>query len=322
MAVTNYGGRIVGLYVPDKNGQIVDVNIGRSSIANYTESDEAYFGCIVGRVGNRIAKGKFSLDGNSYTVPTNNGENSLHGGDKGFNQKVWDAEQPDNQTLILTYTSPDREEGFPGNLTTRVTYSLIEDGTVQIAYKATTDKSTVVNLTNHAYFNLNGEGTGTILNHEIQIYADHFVPVNKVFIPTGTIQEVANTPLDFRQLHKIGERIDIDYEQLNFVGGYDHTYVLGKRTVNNMYHAATVRADTSGIVLDVFTQEPGVQFYTGNSMESKNILKSGAKDDYRTAFCLETQHYPDAPNQPDFPSIRLEPKETYQTISQYKFSVQ
>ena len=321
MAITNYGGRIVGLYVPDQNGKMLDIAIGRGSVKEYIESDEAYFGATIGRVGNRIANGKFTLDGKTYTIPTNNGKNALHGGYKGFQDVIWKAEQPDEHTLRLTYTSPDMEEGFPGNLTAVVTYSLTDDNAVNMQYEATTDAPTVVNLTNHAYFNLNGEGSGTILNHILQIYADKFTPVDETLIPTGELRNVKNTPFDFTEPHTIGERVQTENKQLKFGGGYDHNFVLNEAGDSVMNHAATVTGDQSGIVMDVYTEEPGLQFYCGNFMNSEHLLKSGAKDDYRTAFCLETQHFPDSPNQPDFPSIRLDPGDTYKTTSAYRFSV-
>ncbi|ASV29705.1 galactose-1-epimerase [Maribacter cobaltidurans] len=322
MAMTNYGGRIVSLYVPDKNGQLTDVSIGRGSIREYVESAEAYFGATIGRVGNRIAKGKFTMDGIEYSIPTNNNENALHGGYKGFQDVVWDADRPNDHTLVLTYKSPDMEEGFPGNLSAKVTYSITDDNAVRIEYEATTDKPTIVNLTNHTYFNLNGEGSGTILNHSLQLYADKFTPVDEGLIPTGEFKEVKGTPFGFTSPHTIGERIETDNEQVKFGGGYDHNFVLNDKKENGMNHAAKVIGDKSGIVMDIYTQEPGIQFYSGNFMASENTLKSGAKDDFRTAFCLETQHFPDAPNQPAFPPIRLNPGEMYHTISEYRFSTQ
>lgn len=322
MAMTNYGGRIVGLYVPDKKGDLIDVNIGYGSIKTYLEADETYFGATIGRVGNRIAKGKFTLNGTEFSVPTNNNGNALHGGYKGFQSVVWEAQQPNKYTLILQYTSPDMEEGFPGNLKTKVTYSLTSENAVRIQYKASTDKPTLVNLTNHAYFNLNGEGSGTILNHKMQLFAEAFTPVDAGLIPTGELRPVSGTPFDFTQPRTIGERVEADNEQLHFGGGYDHNYVLGAKQEKSMNHAAKVVGDISKITMNVYTKEPGVQFYGGNFMGSKNTLKSGAKDDARTAFCLETQHFPDAPNQPNFPSIQLNPGETYTTSSEYHFSVE
>ncbi|MDD7884748.1 aldose epimerase family protein [Flavivirga sp. 57AJ16] len=322
LAITNYGGRFVGLYVPNRKGELVDVNIGLKSVKNYIEHDESYFGATIGRVGNRIANGKFSLEGEEYSVPTNNGNNALHGGYKGFQDVIWDAKQPNAYTLELNYTSIDMEEGFPGNLKVKVTYSLTDSNAVKMEYEATTDKLTVVNLTNHAYFNLNGEGSGTILNHSLQVFANKFTPVDHGLIPTGELKEVNGTPFDFINPHTIGERIEADDEQLKYGGGYDHNYVLNGAKVNGMNHAARVIGDKSGIVMNIYTVEPGVQFYSGNFMDSKNLLKSGAKDDFRTAFCLETQHFPDAPNQPSFPSIILKPEENYHTVSLYEFSVQ
>jgi aldose 1-epimerase len=320
MAMTNYGGRIISLFVMDKNGNRIDVNIGRGNIKEYIESPEAYFGATIGRVGNRIANGRFSINGDEYALPTNDNKNTLHGGYKGFQDVVWDAEQPDGHTLILAYTSPDMEEGFPGNLQAKVTYSITENNAVRIEYEATTDKPTVVNLTNHAYFNLNGEGSGTILDHKLQINADRFTPVDSGLIPTGELREVASTPFDFRKQHTIGERIEVANEQLEFGNGYDHNYVLNGDE-NGLHHAAKVIGDKSGVVMEVFTEEPGIQFYSGNFMDSKNTLKSGAKDDFRTAFCLETQHFPDSPNQPEFPSIQLNPGDIYHTVTEYRFSV-
>jgi aldose 1-epimerase len=322
MAITNYGGRIVSLYVPDENEKLLDVCIGRGTITEYVESDEAYFGATIGRVGNRIAKGKFTIDGKNYTISTNNNENALHGGYKGFQDVVWDSEQPNEHTLVLTYTSPDKEEGFPGNLSAKVTYSLTDDNSLKIEYEATTDKPTVVNLTNHAYFNLNGEGSGTILNHSLQLFASKFTPVDSGLIPTGELKDVIGTPFDFMTSHTIGERVEDYNVQLKFGGGYDHNFVLSGKKKNGMNYAAKVVGDKSGIVMNVYTQEPGIQFYSGNFMASENTLKSGAKDDFRTAFCLETQHFPDAPNQPDFPTIRLDPGEIYHTVSKYKFTIQ
>ncbi len=322
MAMTNYGGRIVGLWTPDKNGKLVDVCIGRGSTEAYVNGPESYFGATIGRVGNRIAAGKFKIDGKEYTIAPNNNANALHGGEHGFQDKVWEAHQPNAYTLELSYTSPDMEEGFPGNLKTVVVYTLTENNSVNIEYSATSDKPTIVNLTNHAYFNLNGEGSGTILNHRLQINANTFTPVDQGLIPLGELRPVAGTPFDFRDLTAIGERIEASNEQLSFGGGYDHNFVLVGQSEIELAHAAKVVGDTSGIVMDVYTQEPGIQFYCGNFMNAENELKSGAKDDFRTAFCLETQHFPDSPNQKDFPTIELRPGETYHTVSRYTFSVE
>ncbi|MEE1944114.1 aldose epimerase family protein [Pedobacter sp. KR3-3] len=317
---TNYGGRLVSLLVPNKAGKMVDVVVGLPSAKAYEEATEPYFGATIGRYGNRIAQGKFKLDGQVYALFANNGPNTLHGGKKGFQYVVWDAKQPNAHTLELSYLSKDMEEGFPGNLRVKVTYTLTDDNELKMDYEATTDKNTVVNLTNHAFFNLNGEGSGDILQHSLQLYANYFLPVDSTLIPTGKLQQVAGTPFDFTQPQSIGSRINEQNEQLAFGKGYDHNYVLNKTKASGMYHAATVKGDKSGIVMDIYTQEPGLQFYSGNFMQSKNTFKSGAKDDSRTAFCLETQHFPDSPNQPNFPSTLLKPHQVYHTSSVYKFS--
>lgn len=320
-AFTNYGGRLVGLWMKDKNGKLTDVVIGMNSVSGFQKSTEPYFGATIGRVGNRIAKGKFTLEGKQYNIPLNNNGNTLHGGIKGFQDVVWDAVKTDNNTLVFTYTSPEMEQGFPGTLKVKVTYTLTAERVLKMEYEAVTDKTTVVNLTNHAFFNLNGEGSGTILNHQMQIFANKFTPVDSGLIPTGELQEVAQSPFDFTTVHTIGERIDVENEQLKFGKGYDHNYVLNDPKTGAMIHAASVLGDKSGIVLDVYTQEPGLQFYSGNFMQSKNTLKSGAKDDFRTSFALETQHFPDAPNHANFASITLKPKQKYHTVSEYQFSV-
>jgi len=320
-AFTNFGGRLIGLWVPNREGKMIDVVVGLNSIKGFVESKEPYFGATIGRVGNRIAKGKFLLNGKEYTIPKNNGENSLHGGKKGFQHVVWNASQPDKSTLVLKYHSPDMEEGFPGNLDVKVTYSLTDDQTLKMEYEATTDEATPVNLTNHAFFNLNGEGSGRILDHQLRLNAKKFTPVDSGLIPTGELLEVEGTPFDFTQFHSIGERIEQDNDQLTYGKGYDHNFVLAERESREMIHAATIIGDKSGIKMDIYTQEPGIQFYSGNFMEGKNKFKSGSIDEFRTAFALETQHFPDAPNQDNFPSIILEPGEKYQTVSKYKFSI-
>jgi aldose 1-epimerase len=320
-AFTNYGGRLVSLLVPDSSGKMVDVVVGFKNLNDYQKSTEPYFGATIGRYGNRIAKGRFIIDGITYQSSLNNGENTLHGGKNGFQYQVWDAKQINSHTLELHYISKDREEGFPGNLDVRVTYSLTDNNELKMSYYATTDKKTVVNLTNHAFFNLNGEGSGTILDHRLKIYANKYTPIDSTLIPTGKIEPVAGTPFDFTNLTKIGERINTDNQQLKFGHGYDHNYVLNGTKELGMNHAATVVGDKSNIVMDVYTQEPGLQFYSGNFMQGKNIFKGGSKDDFRTAFCLETQHFPDSPNQSSFPSTVLNSGEVYQTTSIYKFSV-
>ncbi|MDQ2720206.1 MAG: galactose mutarotase [Bacteroidota bacterium] len=319
-AITNYGGRLAGLWVPDKNGKMTDVVVGFKSVEDYVNSTEPYFGATIGRFGNRIAKGKFSLDGKQYTLFTNNGVNTLHGGKKGYQSVVWDAKQLNDSTLELSYLSKDMEEGFPGNLNVKVTYSLTNDNGFKCEYEATTDKKTVVNLTNHAFFNLNGEGSGSILNHTVQIYADKYTPVDSGLIPSGKLAPVAGTPFDFTKPTTIGLRVNDNNEQLKNGKGYDHNFVLNQTKVDGLYHAATVTGDKSGIIMNVYTQEPGLQFYSGNFMQSKNTFSDGSKDDFRTAFAMETQHFPDSPNQPSFPSTVLKRGDIYKTVSVYKFS--
>ena len=316
-AITSYGGRLVSLLVPDKNGKLTDVVVGFKSVKDYVNSTEPYFGATIGRYGNRIAKGKFTLDGKQYSLFTNNGPNTLHGGKNGYQAAVWNAKQVNDSTLELTYLSKDGEEGFPGNLDVKVTYHLTNDNELKLDYEAKTDKKTVVNLTNHAFFNLNGEGSGTINNHILQINGKEYTPVDSTLIPTGKLEPVAGTPFDFTNPKAIGANVDADNEQLKNGKGYDHNFVLSG---NGMKHAATVTGDQSGIIMDVYSEEPGLQFYGGNFMQSKNTFKNGVKDDFRTAFCLETQHFPDSPNQPGFPGTVLNPGEVYKTSSTYKFS--
>jgi len=322
VAITNYGGRVVGLTVPDKVGIPTDVVIGMDSPAAYARASEPYFGALIGRVGNRIAKGHFRLDDTTYALFTNNGPNTLHGGKKGFQYVVWEGNQPSDSTLVLQYHSPDGEEGFPGNLSVKVIYTATNRQSLKIEYEAHTDKPTPVNLTNHAFFNLNGEGSGTINNHLLRIDADAFTPVDSTLIPLGEIRSVENTPFDFRKLKTIGSRLEEENTQLKYGNGYDHNFVLNRKKSDEYVHAAQVKGDLSGIIMDVYTKEPGLQFYGGNFMQGANRLKSGAKDDFRTAFCLETQHFPDSPNQPAFPSIILNPGEIYSTYSEYVFSVE
>ena len=317
---TNYGGRLVSLQVPDKDGKLVDVVCGFSSIADYAKATEPYYGATIGRFGNRIAKGKFSLNGKDYTLFTNNGANTLHGGKKGFQYQTFDASQPDSSTVVFTRVSKDMEEGFPGNLQVKVTYHLNENNGLDMTYDASTDKPTVVNLTNHAFFNLNGEGSGTILDHDFTIYASHITPVDSSLIPTGKITAVKGTPFDFLTANTMGARIEQDDEQLKNGKGYDINYVLD--STGDHHLAATVVGDKTGIRMDVYTDQPGLQVYSGNFMNAGNIFNNGVKDSFRTAFAMETQHFPDAPNQPDFPSTVLNPGQQYHTASEYKFSVQ
>lgn len=316
-AITNYGGRLVVLLVPDSAGKLIDVAVGIGSVDGYIKSTEPYYGATIGRYGNRIAKGHFTLEGKKYTLATNNPPNTLHGGKKGYQDVVWDAKKINDQTLELTYLSKDMEEGFPGNLNIKVIYTITDDNSFKCEYEATTDKTTVVNLTNHAYFNLNGEGSGTILNHLVQLKADNYTPVDSTLIPTGKIEPVKGTPFDFAAPITIGARINDANEQLKNGKGYDHNFVLDKHDMTQPI--AIVKGDKTGIVMEIYTEEPALQFYSGNFMQGKNTMKYGEKDDYRTAFAMETQHYPDSPNQPQFPSTVLKPGQVYKTQSIYKF---
>ena len=317
VAITNYGGRIVSLLVPNKKAEKTDVIIGPGTIQEFISSKEPYFGAIIGRYGNRIAQGNFSIESKSFKLNKNNGVNHLHGGLLGFQYKVWDVELNNPQILKLHYLSKDGEEGYPGNLNVYVSYELNDSNELIMDYQATTDKKTVINLTNHAFFNLNG--VGEITNHILYINAANYTPIDSTLIPIGNIESVANTPFDFQNKTRIGERILLNNEQLTFGKGYDHNFVLNKDK-NKLSLAATAIGDKSGIQLDVYTQEPGLQFYSGNFMQSKNKLKRNTVDDFRTAFCLESQHYPNSPNQKNFPSTILMPNAIYKTKTIYKFS--
>ncbi|MBD0331875.1 MAG: galactose mutarotase [Chitinophagaceae bacterium] len=319
-AVTNYGARLVSLLVPDKNGKQADVVVGFDNIEGYITASERYYGATVGRYANRIAKGRFTLDGTEYSLTKNIGDNHLHGGIKGFQEVVWDVDQLSETKVIFTYLSEDGEEGYPGNLKTSVTYEIVDNNSLQINFNATTDKPTIVNLTNHSYFNLNVQGSGSILEHSLTINADNFTPTDEVSIPLGTIEPVTDTPFDFRQSRKIGERINAKHLQLLNGKGYDHNFALNKASIKELSWAATAVGDKSGIIMKVFTQEPGMQLYTGNFMKGDNIIKGGYRDEYRTAFCLETQHFPDSPNHTKFPSTVLRPGEIYDTTTVFRFS--
>jgi aldose 1-epimerase len=318
MAVTNYGAKIVSLHVPDKTGQLVDVVLGHNSIDEYLSSQEPYFGAVCGRTGNRIAKGRFTLDGKTYQLAINNAPNSLHGGLKGFNAVVWDAQQTDTQTVTLSYLSLNGEEGYPGTLLVKVTYQLTDENAVQIDYEARTDAPTILNLTNHSYFNLSGAGDPYIGDHLLTIHADAYLPTDDTAIPYGAAEPVADTPMDFRTPHEIGERIAADFEQLRFGKGYDHTYVLNKQG-SELALCATVVSPKTGVALDVLTTEPGVQLYTGNWMTGEFVAKNGKRYPYRAALCLETQHYPDSINRPEYPSVVLRPGELFTSQTIFKF---
>ncbi len=323
MAVTNYGGRIVSLLAPDKNGELADVSLGFSSIDGYLNANEVFYGTLVGRVGNRIAKGKFTLKDIEYTLPINNDPNHLHGGPKGFHNQVWDVKSVNETSIVLSYLSKDGEMGYPGNLSVEVTYRLTNENEVQIDYKATTDESTPINLTNHAFFNLKGEANGTINDHLLTINADKFTAVDSTLIPLGENISVEGTPFDFRKAKAIGADLPLqnENEQLKNGLGYDHNFALNKTEAGEMSWAVTVIEPESGRKMEIFTEEPGIQFYGGNFMNGSDTGKYGKTFDFREAFALETQHFPDSPNQPDFPSIILNPGETYSTSSIYRFSV-
>ena len=319
---TNYGARIVGLNVQDKNRVKTDVVVGFNNIQSYISTKERYFGATIGRYGNRIKEGKFSLDNKDYQISINNGVNALHGGKEGFQNVIWDANQKNENEIEFSYISKDMEEGFPGELKVKVRFSIKNDNELLIEYSATTNKKTVINLTNHAFFNLNGEGSGTILDHNLYINANAFTPVDSTLIPTGKIEGIKNSPFDFSTLKQIGKDIAEDNEQLKFGKGYDHNFVLNKSEKSALNYAAKVVGNKSGIVMEIYTTEPGLQFYSGNFMKSKNTFKNGSLDDFRTAFCLETQHFPDSPNNLNFPSTVLNLGQKYESTSKYIFSVE
>ncbi len=316
----NYGGIILSIRVPDRKGQFADVVLGHETVEGYTPNPP-YIGAIIGRYGNRIANGTFTLDGKTYTLPKNDGPNTLHGGiAKTFDRVVWDGEPLKGNTgVAFSYVSKDGDDGFPGNVKVKVTYTLTEANEIVIEYEATTDKATPINLTQHSYFNLAGEGDGDILNHEIMINADRFTPVDKNLIPTGELRPVKGTPLDFTTPTKIGARIDDAYDQMILGHGYDHNFVINRKG-EGLTLAARVYEPTSGRVLEVFTTQPGVQFYTGNFLDGSVTGKQGHVYKRRYAFCLETQHFPDSPNHPDFPSTILKLGETFRQKTVFKFS--
>lgn len=310
------GARLMELKVPDKDGKLVDVVVGFDDPADYDTATEPYYGATIGRYGNRIANGKFTLDGKAYQLTVNNGVNTLHGGKTGFQYQKWALEKQSDSVLVCSLVAPDGENGFPGSLKVRVTFTLTSDNALVIGYEAETDKPTVVNLTNHAFFNLNG--SGSILEHVMMLNANSFLPVDSTLIPTGEVRDVEDTPFDFRGATTIGSRINNADQQLKFGKGYDHNYVLNK---SRIIPSARVRGDRTGIVMQVFTDQPGLQFYSGNFMKGDNRLRTGP-DELRTAFCLETQHFPDSPNQKSFPSTELRPREKFRSISRYAFSTE
>lgn len=320
--ITNYGGIVTSIKVPDRQGKMADIVLGFDNLDDYIKKSP-YFGCIVGRYGNRIANGRFTLDGQEYTLAQNNGQNNLHGGVKGFDKVVWDADpfESDNGVgLTLKYLSKDGEEGFPGNLEATVIYTLTNDNEIKIENKATTDKTTVVSMTHHSYFNLKTQGEGDILDHVLMLNADKFTPVNENLIPTGVLADVKETPMDFTQPTAVGERIDDDNEQLKIAGGYDHNWCINRKN-GRLELVGKVTEDTTGRVMEVYSTAPGVQFYTGNFLDGTITGKQGKVYNLRYGLCLEPQFYPDTPNQPTFPSCVLKPGETYQHDIVYKFSV-
>ena len=322
VSITNYGGIVTSIKVPDRSGKMADVVLGYDALDGYV-ADKVYFGALVGRYCNRIGHAEFSIDGTKYTLAKNNGDNTLHGGIKGFNKALWDAKdvsKRDEPALELTYLSKDGEEGFPGNLKVTVVFTLTGKNELKIDYSATTDKKTVVNLTNHSYFNLAGQGSGDILKTVLRIEADKITPVDSGLIPTGDLKSVQGTPFDFRKPTAIGERINADDEQLKLGKGYDHNFVLIKNKPNGLTLAARAEEPTSGRVLEVWTTEPGTQLYTGNFLDGSIHGKGGVAYTQRSAFCLETQHFPDSPNHPKFPSTLLAPGQRYHTTTIYKFS--
>ncbi len=318
--ISNYGGLVISLKVPDRTGQLGDVTLGYDNLDGYLK-ETPYFGALIGRYGNRIARGKFTLDGQTYTLATNNYPNALHGGVKGFDKVVWDAKvvmNLDGPSLQLSYVSKDGEEGYPGTLTVTAVYTLTENNGLRLSFTATTDKDTVVNLTHHSYFNLAGKGD--VLGHAVMIPADSFTPVDSTLIPTGELRPVLATPFDFRKPTTIGARISQADEQLKFGGGYDHNWVMNK-PMGQLGLMARVYEPTSGRVMEVYSTEPGLQFYSGNFLDGTLTGKNGWVYKFRNGFCMEPQHYPDSPNQAAFPSVALKPGQVYSNTIEYRFSV-
>ena len=323
VAVTNYGGAILAIMVPDKNGKLANVVQGHDSIEGVINSPEPFLSTLIGRYGNRICKGRFTLDGKEYTLAINNGPNSLHGGPTGFHARVWDAEQPAKNSVVLKYLSVDGEEGFPGNLNVEVVYTLSDSNELIIEYKATTDKRTLVNLTHHAFFSLSGlaNPTQSVENNILTINADYYTPMDEVSITTGEILKVADTPMDFRTPHVVGSRINEPFQQLVYGAGYDHCYVLNKPEAGTLSFAVKCVEPVSGRSLEMYTTEPGVQLYTSNWLNGFSGWH-GATFPARSAICFEAQHFPDTPNKAHFPSAILNPGETYHQVTVYKFGVE
>ena len=317
--ITNYGGKIVSIIVPDREGNMDDVCLGYESAEEYINGI-ASLGATMGRYANRIANAQFTLNDSTYHLAKNNGEHTIHGGAKGFRFKVWDAKLLDEHNLELTYFSADGEEGFPGNLTLKVLFTVTNENELKLTYHATTDKPTVLNVTNHAFFNLAGEGNGDVLDHELMVNADVFTPVDATAIPLGEYQNVTGTPMDFKNMTRIGAHIDADFEQLKHVGGYDHNFIINKKE-NELALAGLLYEPVSGRVMEVKTTEPGLQVYTANSLSATDTGKGGKVYGSRSSICLETQHFPDSPNHPNFPSTVINPGEDYVSTTIYKFSI-
>lgn len=321
--ILNYGGIITSIFTPDRDGNIIDVVLGYDELEDYVE-DNFYFGAIIGRYGNRIAEGKLQLEGTNINLSINNPPNHLHGGVNGFNKVVWDANEIINEDEIgveLSYVSKDGEEGYPGNLSVTVVYTLTNDNEIKINYSANTDKTTVCNLTNHSYFNLNDGGATDILDHELIINAEYFLDTNSSLIPTGEMLKVKNTPFDFRVANKIGDRINENNEQIKYANGYDHNYIISKNN-GELCLAAEAKETKSGRILRIYTDQPGIQFYTGNFLNGTKNGKKGVLYKQRNGFCLETQHFPDSPNKLNFPSTVLNKDEIYSSTTIFKFSVE
>ena len=320
VTLSNFGARIVGICVPDKENNPVNVVLGFESLEQYLTTPDPYYGATIGRYANRIKKGQFLIDGRKYQLPVNNGENHLHGGPNGFHAKLWNVDSVSDSSIVFSLVSVNEDEGYPGNVKVSVQYILSEQNELHILFRASTDEPTIINLTNHAFFNLNGEGSGLIDKHEIIIAADYFTPVDASLIPTGEIRPVDNTSFDFRTPKTIGLRIHFNDEQLTLGNGYDHNFILRNQKSEEPVFAASAIGDKSGIKLEVLTTEPGLQFYTGNFMLGRNMLRNGSLDEFRTAFCFETQHYPDSPNKVLFPNTLLQVGEEFYSKTIFRFS--
>ncbi|MEQ8303828.1 MAG: aldose epimerase family protein [Cyclobacteriaceae bacterium] len=323
VTLTNFGGKVISLFVPDREGNFDDVVLGYDSVTQYV-SGNPYFGALIGRYANRIANSEFGLDGENYQLAANNDKHALHGGPNGFHNVIWDAKEFEGEqgnSLELSYVSEDGEEGYPGEVSVMVRYTLTESNELIIDYRASTSKSTPINLTHHSFFNLAGEGTGEILGHELRINAEYFTPVDEALIPTGELQPVAGTPFDFREVHTIGERIAEEHQQLAYGNGYDHNFVINKEGLL-FSMAAFVREPASGRTMEVWTTEPGLQFYSGNFLDGSDVGKGGKRYGVRSAFCLEAQHFPNSPNEPIFPNTILRPGEEYRQKTLYRFGVE